>query len=531
MTCPGPVNRPVLTGSLLLLLVAGGFAIVCLASHEPVGGFPDAIVYMEAAENLLRGDGLVAVERSYEASPLHQFRDKRLTHYPPLFPLIVAAIGACGAVPVDAAKWLNILLMGGTTLMIGYGVYKATAGSTLFSVVAGAFFALSPATLAVHAVALSDPVFVFLGTSGLVLISSYLEQNRRVPLLGAAGLIALAWMTRYVGVALVAAGVLAILIHSKTSLHRRVLDSIVLGVVASLPMAVWLTWNHVAAGTAMNRPISYHPLLSQQLNNGFQAVLSYLLPVEVPRMARFAVTIIAATAILGIIAGMIRRGRGFATWRPPHIPPLCRVMCLFGLAYLVVMAASITFVDAIIQLDSRHLFPLFICLVMAGCSMASAFRASFGRPQLILGCCALFSALAINAYAAGIWAAAGRHGRGPDANSWPNTRTMKWLQSLPPGSPVYTNGGPAVHYWTGRRTFGLPVKFDPMSYKRNVDYQKQMSALRDGLRQPGSALVLFRFYYLAMYYPSEIELRREINLNLVTVLDAPEGKVLRAAQP
>lgn len=63
MTYPGQVNQPVLTTTLLLLLVAGGFAIACYASYVPVDGHPDPIAYMEAAQNLLNGRGLVAVER------------------------------------------------------------------------------------------------------------------------------------------------------------------------------------------------------------------------------------------------------------------------------------------------------------------------------------------------------------------------------------------------------------------------------------------------------------------------------------
>jgi hypothetical protein len=514
------MNRPVCVAIILFLIAACGLAVACFASHEPVEGNPDAIVYMEAAENLLKGRGLVAVERLYEASPLHRFADQRLTHYPPLFPLMVAGIGACGVAPMDAAKWLNIL--------IGYGVYRATAGSAYLSIIAAAFFAASPATLAVHTEALSEPAFVFLGVSGLVLISSYLEKNRRILLLSAAGLVALAWMTRYVGAALMAAGALALLIRAKPSLWRRITDAAIFSIVASLPMIVWLMWNRAATGTAMHRPICYHPIDAQRLEGGFETVLRWFLPTEAPHMARFMVMGVVAIALVAIIAGILRNGCRFRTWSFLHMPPLCRVICLFGLAYLLVMVASIVFVDALVQFDSRNLFPLYICLVVATCSMGPSFRLSFGRVQFVLGCCALFAVLAVNTLAVGTWAATSHYERSTSTTSWADMGTIRWLQSLPPDIPIYTNAGMAVHFWTGRRTFGLPVKFDPMSNRPNMDYQKQMSALRDGLRQPGSALVLFRNPW-PVYYPGEMELRREIDL--VVVFEEPQGKVLRAAYP
>ena len=82
----------------------------------------DQAMYIGAARDLLAGKGLT-VAWSMDAG-------RPLTHYPPLFPAMLALLGMSGADPWDVARYVNAVLRGVDLLVVSLLATWASGGST-----------------------------------------------------------------------------------------------------------------------------------------------------------------------------------------------------------------------------------------------------------------------------------------------------------------------------------------------------------------------------------------------------------------
>lgn len=523
------LTRSPLAGVLLLTALAGvGVAGAIVARHDAVSGNPDAIVYVEAADNLLAGRGLSAVERHYTASPLRRFGDEPLTHYPPLFPLLIAGVSACGVSPEQAAQGINVLLLAASILLAGGVTYRAGGGSLGAAFVAGAMLLASPATFRLYAEAVSEPVFVFLALASLGVLAEVLDRRRWVLLACAAALVSLAWMARYVGVALVATGAIALLLRPGVSVRRRLAEAVGFAAAAAGPMAGWVLRNRLIAGTATHRPIAFHPIPAGEWAEGWKTVRQWLIPHGTPQALAIVALCLVGIAIAAVGAATWRRRRQGGHDRLLPSPRLAKLIGLFAGMYLATMVFSMTFVDALTPFNSRTLYPLYACAVVAGAVLAANLYRAGGRGERLLLACTACALLAVGGSAAGRWVLDSRREGLAAPRSWMHSEAMRAVAGLPPEAPIYTNAGMAVHFQTGRRAFGLPVKYDPMSRAPNPRYELEWQALREGLARPGSVLALFPGYWPG-YLPTRPELRALPGL--VVVWEEPRGVILQFRRP
>ncbi|MEI7836811.1 MAG: hypothetical protein WCK05_10440 [Planctomycetota bacterium] len=513
---------------LLLSLAGGGVAAAHFARHDAVSGNPDAIVYVEAADNLLRGNGLTAIERHYTGSPLHRFRDEPLTHYPPLFPLLIAGVSACGVASVEAAQWLNMLLMAASILLAGHVAYRASAGALGAAFVAGALVLASPTTFRMHTEALSEPLFVFLAVGGMALLADYLDTQKLALLAAAAVLVALAWLARYVGVAMWGTAVIALLLRSGAPLRRRLAEASLFSAMAATPMLGWLIHNRLVAGTAAHRPIAFHPLPAREWQAGLKAVRHWFIPHDAPRALTIVTLCVIGITILAVGVVLWRRKRRPGMEGPLRVPRLVRIMGLFAAVYLGVMVVSMTFVDALTPFNFRTLYPLYVCAVVAGCVMVASIYRVCGRKERLLIAGSACALLVTGVSATACWVLESRREGLGATRSWMHSETMRKVAALPPDTSIYTNAGMGVHFQTGRRAFGVPVKFDPISGTPNSRYEWEMRCLREGLKKPGSVLVLFPGFWLK-YTADTGELRRAVDLE--TVFQDARGAILQSRRP
>lgn len=169
-----------------------------------------------------------------------------------------------------------------------------------------ALVAFSPGILTVHWMAWSEPVLIFLGFTGLLLIDAYLRR-RRISLLLLAGMVmALAWLDRYIGIAFVAGGILWL------SSSKRARDLVLFGIISVAPMAVWMAHNAVRLGNATNRTLSLHRIAIAEglgfiLGLSMAGALYLFLRRRDSRAIHqaLALTIFAHTAVVAITACLV----------------------------------------------------------------------------------------------------------------------------------------------------------------------------------------------------------------------------------
>src|SRR5262245_59310903 len=213
---------------LAVLAALGGILALAYATRHGVGITPDSVVYLEAARNLAAGRGLVSSDEGVELRPL--------TRFPPAYPVAIALLSALGPDSLDAARWLALALLGANVGLVGLLVARSAPGARWLPAVGAGLIACSPEIAMLHGAALSEPLFLLLGFSGLLLLARHLEQPGDAALLAAALSIGLATLTRYVGLALVVTGLLAILLASNLPGRRRARSAALFAAASLLPI-------------------------------------------------------------------------------------------------------------------------------------------------------------------------------------------------------------------------------------------------------------------------------------------------------
>ena len=136
---------------LIAALVAGAFAYAYVFDPKLYLGGDNAAYYL-LGKALAAGDGFVSIWKA-DAAP-H-------THFPPGYPLIIAAAMTLGLTSTTAIKILNgAFLLGAVALL--FSVFRRMTGSATFAAVACAFVALNAHVLYYGTIMMSEVPFVFL---------------------------------------------------------------------------------------------------------------------------------------------------------------------------------------------------------------------------------------------------------------------------------------------------------------------------------------------------------------------------------
>ena len=160
------MKNPKMERKSAILLVAPlallGAVSIALATRLGVGISPDSTAYVDCATNLLAGRGLTIHTGIDELEPL--------THFPPLFPALLALVGSLGFDPSSVARWLNLVLFAINIVLVGLVITASTERPIWASALGSYFVMTSTATLHIHSMAWTEPLFVLSCVLGLFLL-------------------------------------------------------------------------------------------------------------------------------------------------------------------------------------------------------------------------------------------------------------------------------------------------------------------------------------------------------------------------
>ncbi len=445
MTALRRSRRWSLVGLTALTIAAGGLA--ARATRAGVGLSNDSFVYLSAARHLAEGRGLlVSPCVSYEGGTWAALGENpvTLTHFPPLYPAAVAALGRLGLDLRESARWLNVVLFSVNVAIFGLALF-GRCRSDIPPLVATLWIVLSFDLIYLHVMAWSEPLSLALGFGGLTILGSWIDGRgpRSAGLLLAAALTGLAAVTRYAGVVFIGVGVAGLLAIGSSPQMLRRKNTILFGGFASLPMLCLLIHNSANAGRLVNRRLEFHPPELVRLRELVSTLVSWVIPANLPAPERIAV---GAGALVGavVLHFWLRRAKPVRDQRIVRLSPpraLERLLTLFVPAYLVFVLASMTFFDRAIPTDFRLLAPLHLAVAALAAFAADGLATRSGLPRRIrtVIVVALALLLVVKYSSATRFAdLAGRHGLELSVTE----RTSSLLASvrrLPAGVRVYSN--------------------------------------------------------------------------------------------
>ena len=318
-----------------------------------VGLYADSINYIAVARNLLAGEGFA----NYGGDPY--------TLYPPLYPLLLSAgLGALD--PAQIAAALNAALFAIAIFAVGTFLLRRLASRPL-AIWATLTLALAIPLADIASFAMSEPAFILACTLALICAHRYLRCGNTSALLWAAAFCALAWQTRYIGIAAVGVVGLVLLTRRAAPIPRRAQDAAIFALIAALPMAAWLLRNALATGGLIGGPLAVDYSLAAafaDIRGGIAAWSYFDLPL-IPRddLALQALVAIVVASAAALLAMRIRRPS------PTDARPPCDWLAawLFGgfaLAYCAALLASVALNRAWHGIEPRYLLPLYVPLLI-----------------------------------------------------------------------------------------------------------------------------------------------------------------------
>jgi hypothetical protein len=363
---------------------------------------------------------------------------------------------------------------------------------------------VSPVMLETHLNALSEPLFFTWLLLSLWLLAVYLETGRR-PLLIAAGVAcSLASLSRYVGAALVGAGMVILALRRRIPIKRRWADVAILAGVGLCPLTLWYVRNLVLAGSSANRALVYHPIPYLVLRAAFDTLSGRLLPQEWSLRIR-AVLLLGIVSCAGfIVAWGLSTFRRAGCSRPEEAESVRRclrwgwIASLFVVSYLALVGFSLAFLDASTRIDDRILSPVYLVLVISAFGFASV----LARPARLIG--TAFCVLLVGIYAVRSWPPLNDirvNGRGFNSREWLSSETVALVRGLEPGATIITNESLAVEFLLGRPVYDVPEAIDSVTGTPRSDLGSRVTEMRHLLEEPGAVLVVFTGYHYRVELP------------------------------
>lgn len=291
----------------LALISALGAALVL--AREAVWGaalHADSVFYINAARNLLAGDGFQILYDDGEVGAL--------VHWPPLYPFALAIPGIFGIDARDGGGPLNVLAFALAAFAVGRWALRRLESKAL-ALWGCAAVALAAPLADMASWALSETPFILLTTLALIAADDFLRDGRRSALIRAAALSALAWLTRYIGYALIGAVLALIALRGGMALRDRARAALIYGAIAALPMALWLLRNLLVRDTLIGTRRHPRPELAD-LADSAAFVGGWFAPdiliARFPFLALFAAAM-GAGAVCALAAWALISSRG-AAW-------------------------------------------------------------------------------------------------------------------------------------------------------------------------------------------------------------------------
>jgi 4-amino-4-deoxy-L-arabinose transferase-like glycosyltransferase len=477
----------------LLLISIIGVLLVLQATPEGAGLSDDSIAYIAGARSMVAGHGY---REAWLAS------NQPVTHFPPAFPSLLAFFGLFGLDPLHAARWVNALLFGANAGLLGVLAWRMTPSLTAGLVLAGLFI-LSSDLLQVHAVAMSEPLFIFLSLLSFWMFDLYFERDQHWWLGACATFVGMAYLTRYSGLALIATFVVALFVLHKSWKQKLVHSA--LFVAGTLPWILgWTFRNKLIAENATNRTFAWHPITRDNLHIGLRTLAEALSPVDAWRKGLIRQPLIVEVLIV-LLLGAVLVWLALRTWKYISQPtalisspaikgdPRAKEVISFttGLylfAYLAAIISSMLMFDAATKFKLRILAPMFVSVLILLIYFGVWLRDK-NRPLIVV---MTFVLLTFSAYkqiqTVGDWS---RGGEGYASFKWYDSKAMVYLSNLPADVHIYTDEPAAVYLYTGRGNYVLPDRFDSATALPREGFDESLEQMRQEILDGKAVLAIF----------------------------------------
>ncbi len=329
------------------------------SSHYGLGIDGDGVLNLSAGVHFAHGRGLVTC------------RDAPLTLWPPLYPLVMAALEFAR---IDVMAGLRLLHLAAFAATLGLSARLAhlLSGSRWAALATLGSLALSSRVHEFTIQVMSEAFFAPLLLGGVLAARAWLEQPTRARWIALVALSALACLQRYVGVALVMTVAAALLVARPGTWVARAVRAAHYAALSVAPLLAWFVRNHRLEGAFTGGREAPHEPTQTILADAASTFARWIVPDGAPLWIAVALYTIVAVLVVRALRVPARRRH----WS------LAVSAAVVYLAFVIAIAATVR-VD---RIGDRLLYPGLPLLVPL--AWASWFRVA-KTPRAVLAAMAL----------------------------------------------------------------------------------------------------------------------------------------------
>lgn len=430
-----------------------------------IGISKDTTGYFSLAENLRSGNGhalsITMWEWHTDTMPYGQ--------WPPLYPLLLAlpVFAPIGVV----AEALNLVLFAASIVLVCWSVYKYTQ-SRYAALFAGFALALSPSMFRIYDAGLSEAPYIFLLVAGFALLQHYLLSPRFSYLISMSAVFAAAALTRYFGLAAIAACAISIVLYGQSNRASRIKDTAVFSAVALFPSGLWMIRNLLLTSRPTgqwNGPdIGITEYAAQCLNE----LAGWFIPSLLPSL----MSVLLILLLLGATAYWLLQLRRRIPALPPVFPRHLMSQAVFVAVHIIfILGLSLAVpTDGTADRYLAPILPALITIAAAGLHYTGVIssRHPFAQKDatwklvLVVAVLSLIVFPAINLARNIIYIDFKTEGIGYKAARWRDLDIVHAVtEKKPPFNSdprIYSNAADVLHYYGGGPTTYLPGSADAL---------------------------------------------------------------------
>ena len=464
---------------LIILFACFAFIIIYISSKFwGVGISPDSANYLITAKKIS-----------------HHFSfDQLPSHWPPLYPLILAAFNKFFGDIFIASRVLHAFLYSINTITFLL-IIDRLVSNKIALIMAGLFFTLSPYLFSIHFMAWSEPLFLFFLLFSFFLLVRFLETKKKSIVYLSAFFIGLSSISRYAGLLFSCCyTAFYFFILCEKSFFNRILKTFMVGLITLLPLGVWLLANWLIRNEGTNRELVFHPIDLGFFKSLIGLVKQWFGEYHIGALSLFFFIVVFCLASYFFLKKIIS---DFGTKEQ-----LSCLSLLYISGYIVFIGASISFFDAYIPVDQRififvYVF-LFLFIFLQGFSTEFLDKKSF-----------LFSFILILVILSGALQSrdliksrtANGYGYSSKAAIVTGRELLHYAKST--NKKIYTNASKFIELHTEKRSTLLPKIYSPTTQKINTLFKNDMKKIFDEVLNKESIIIFFDTFAWREYLPNK----------------------------
>ena len=473
-----------LSGMLLFIAIIGAW-LVWFNTPFRMGMFPDSVIYIMGARNILAGNGFTYFSGTDGL--------KLITMWPPLYSYVLAFIGLTGMDAIRVTRLLNIVLMGLDLLLFSGLVYYETRNK-LLSIHASLLFLFSAPLFLRYTWALTEPLFFTLFFGNIILYYLFVRTQKSGWAMALGFGTAFLFLARYVSSYLCAVWLPAILLLARPK--TRLKNAILFPVGFLPPVILYLFSNYLSVGTLNNRNPSLTgiPGAVEKIGPAMGILEGWFSSTGTGLATHILSLVLLYLLMLALLAGGVVIGMQLYTEagtirRQPDRQAILSPLSLALPFYVITILINTFYIDNQFMVDDRILSPMwFFGLYLLVLIADLVIRKGRLHRYATYACLLVLLVFSIVKYQK-ISADLRSDGQGFFSEKWRNSLSMEYIRQTR-HELIYSDEPMAIYILTGKVAYQVPFIMYGIG-ETNLVIKQQYDFMRERLIESDGILVLF----------------------------------------